>query len=387
MVNKFFSLLALAAMRVRGDDSDKPPSSMTRAFADGLHNTFDYDKGGLNSVPTRDYTIAQWNEGMLPKVCYDAATNDKRCDKGNYDVYDITYNDCDDPWTVCRCKDSDMALKDIAEQLGRIPVGVRQWIRFTQFYPGGSAFTTGQDITFFGNFNESQSVFVHEATHNLDRWVAGDDSDWYSFTDQWRSYPDTGDTCVPDDYAMSSYTENFAQVGVLVAYDANVDTVWSIGDAKRCLFAQFKRAASLIHDSWKYKPDAKCSKRIQEDDSPPTCISDDFKNQGKCDGVTYVDDKSKKLVRKREPSVERIGNKIHPDNQPRIDAMLSHMKRDHDHGHDQPMRKRDHDHDQPMKKRVPVERVGDHISDDNKEHIDAEINRMRGSAGRRRWFA
>jgi hypothetical protein len=139
-------------------------------------------------------------------------------------------------------------------------------VRFTQFYDASaSAFTTGQDITFFGNFSESQSVFVHEASHNLDRWVAGDSSDWYSFTDKWRSYPETGDTCVPDNYAMASWTENFAQIGVLVAYDANVDTVWSLDKAKRCLFAQFKRAAALTHSTWKYTPGAKCTKRIQEE--------------------------------------------------------------------------------------------------------------------------
>jgi hypothetical protein len=136
---KHLALLAVAAAAGVRADGDKPPSSMTRAFPNGLHQTFDFDKGGLMSVPTRPYDIKQWNQGvggptqcyhlqgspatdtaaqMLPKVCYDAAKNDKRCDVTNYEVFDITYDDCDDPWTVCRCKDSPMPTKNIAEQLG-----------------------------------------------------------------------------------------------------------------------------------------------------------------------------------------------------------------------------------------------------------------------------
>jgi len=139
-------------------------------------------------------------------------------------------------------------------------------VRFTQFYnQGPSAFTDGQDITFFGDFSQSHSVFVHEATHNLDRWIAGDSNNWYSYTDAWRSWTNTQDSCVPDGYAMASYTEDFAQTGVLVAYDANVAPLHKTEGASDCFKTQYARAGKEIRKTWKYDAGRRCKQRIQEE--------------------------------------------------------------------------------------------------------------------------
>lgn len=57
------------------------------------------------------------------------------------------------------------------------------------------------DLTFFGNCSSSESVFLHETSHNLDYRVVGAGS-WYSQTDEWKTKVAQG-SCVADNYAKS----------------------------------------------------------------------------------------------------------------------------------------------------------------------------------------
>ncbi|KAG6356434.1 hypothetical protein INS49_015822 [Diaporthe citri] len=73
--------------------------------------------------------------------------------------------------------------------------------------------------------DRAESVFLHETSHNLDYRVVGAGL-WYSQTADWKNKVAQG-SCVADNYAKTTYTEAFAQVGVMAFYNANVGSIWN----------------------------------------------------------------------------------------------------------------------------------------------------------------
>ncbi|KAK3685243.1 conidiation-specific protein (con-13) [Podospora appendiculata] len=205
MRSSFFKLLAGLAISGAVLAQDGPPESYAEAFPSGL-DVLDTYSGGLNSLRYPRYTKTKWPWGKVPQYCYVDATGDtpNYCDVYHIEVYEITYSD--------------------------LPVKARQWNRYVASYNGSecSAYSVTTDLSFFGNCQGKQSVFFHELTHNLDRWVAGADLDAsYSDTSDWADVI-SQDTCVTDGYAKSSWAEDYAQTGVVAAFDlkvASIDTL------------------------------------------------------------------------------------------------------------------------------------------------------------------
>ncbi|KAF8177135.1 hypothetical protein K438DRAFT_1606785 [Mycena galopus ATCC 62051] len=127
----------------------------------------------------------------------------------------VTYEDCGDAFTVCRCDDANMTLATAVDRLGRVPVGLRRFVgtvfvlenSVTEAYTNLS---TG-DIHLFGDC--AMDTWVHESTHAFD----------------YASYPvhsnSTGweqaiadDSCVPDQYSLTNQVEDFAQMSVMKVY-------------------------------------------------------------------------------------------------------------------------------------------------------------------------
>lgn len=89
-----FTVLALGLLADRalsGDDA--PPRNYDLAFSNGLH-PLDSDQGGLNGMPTSNYTAVKWPWGTIPQVCYDIAKSyDGYCEVYDTEVYNVTYSD------------------------------------------------------------------------------------------------------------------------------------------------------------------------------------------------------------------------------------------------------------------------------------------------------
>ncbi|KAK3328169.1 conidiation-specific protein (con-13) [Cercophora scortea] len=228
MQSPLFKLLVSLTLSGAALAQDGPPESYAEAFPDGL-DALDTYSGGLNSLRYPRYAKTKWPWGKVPQYCYDDATGDTPdyCDVYHIEVYEIAYSDCASPTYVCRCNNSPMSIDTIARQYGKLPVKARQWNRYVTSYNGSecSAYSVTTDLSFFGNCQGKQSVFFHELTHNLDRWVAGADLDAsYSDTSDWADVI-SQDTCVTDGYAKSSWGEDYAQTGVVAAFDLKVASV------------------------------------------------------------------------------------------------------------------------------------------------------------------
>ena len=66
--------------------------------------------------------------------------------------------------------EDERAHSDLGSVTSRLPALARQWVRDVFISSGDacSAWANGLDLNFFGQCSGSNSVFVHETTHNLD---------------------------------------------------------------------------------------------------------------------------------------------------------------------------------------------------------------------------
>ncbi|EPS39631.1 hypothetical protein H072_6563 [Dactylellina haptotyla CBS 200.50] len=176
-----------------------------------------FDQGFFSGTASPPYTVQQWAPGKAPQACVnELAWNN--CISGRAVVYNITYNDCNKPWVMCRCENADLSINQMANFFGRMPVHLRSVVRHVMatHQDGCSAYAiTGPDdgdIVMQGNCN-TQSVWLHETGHQLDARGLGTGVGFSTsqiFTDAlWN------DTCVADDYGNTAPWEEFAQMTVV----------------------------------------------------------------------------------------------------------------------------------------------------------------------------
>lgn len=114
--------LGVAAPTDTSSGPDKPamaPPYNTKKFAANLQAT----------VKPRASTKHSWNDNYIPQSCKKIATKFK-LDPNDFSVFDVKYDDCAEPWTMCRHKDAKFTEKDIVDNFGSMPVHVRSYIRY-----------------------------------------------------------------------------------------------------------------------------------------------------------------------------------------------------------------------------------------------------------------
>ncbi|KAL4822056.1 hypothetical protein BDW67DRAFT_7134 [Aspergillus spinulosporus] len=196
--------------------------TLARAELDKPALTPDLDyllEGNSNSLPTVNSQIAVWPSGYIPNDCQDLGSGEGY-NASEFEVYEVTYDDCADPWLFCRHKDVEVDIATAAETFSKLPVKVRDWVRQILLMPGAnSAFAINGNVAFFGTTGSNVDVMIHESAHGLDGFAAFGES--FSSSDGFLAAYDA-DTHVPDNYARSSQAENVAQNTVVAVYDKNV---------------------------------------------------------------------------------------------------------------------------------------------------------------------
>jgi len=182
----------------------------TQLWPQGLGTLFEYN----SSLPAHSYTAVGV---VVPQTCLDYAANggSPYCAAADMIAQDITYDDCSQPWHVCQCTTgSVISIDDLVRQFGRLPVNLRDYVRYVIGFPASSdsAFSESSDMVVFGPdlaTESSLSVFVHESGHDIDQGT----SEGTAWTDAINA-----DTCVPDYYAATNAQEDFAQMNVVALY-------------------------------------------------------------------------------------------------------------------------------------------------------------------------
>ena len=65
----------------------------------------------------------------MPKTCM-SQTERLKLDPYKMKVYEILYEDCPRPWYVCRHETAEMSIEAIADNFGRLPVALRDFVRY-----------------------------------------------------------------------------------------------------------------------------------------------------------------------------------------------------------------------------------------------------------------
>ncbi|KAJ7471096.1 hypothetical protein FB451DRAFT_1037158 [Mycena latifolia] len=205
-----FVQLSFALPRIppRADIPTAPPvSTLTLQPQQPDFGTFDLTSALPPASVTRSVPIP------LPPSCEAYIGPDQEC-TSDMAALNVTFEDCGDAFTVCRCADAEMSTDTVLDRLGRLPVGLRRYAGtlFVLGDPSAHAYTlTTGGTHFFGDC--AMDAWVHEMVHAFD--FANDPPQ--SNSSEWAAAL-AEDTCVPDDYSLTNAVEDFAQVGVLKIY-------------------------------------------------------------------------------------------------------------------------------------------------------------------------
>ncbi|KAG6834429.1 hypothetical protein H0H93_009669, partial [Arthromyces matolae] len=194
---------------------------------------FTFDLG--TALISHDSTVQQITG--VPGNCQDFTSE---CPTA-FQTYNVTYDDCGDTWTICRCTAANMTLDTAVERLGQVPVGLRRYVGTILLSPDleTHAYTlTSGDIHMFGD--TQVDTWVHEAAHAYD-WATGSP---LSGSPDWTEAIGN-DTCVPDTYSQTSVGEDFAQMTVMkifsMVYGNSLPTGWTMD----CMSHQMQYMSSL----------------------------------------------------------------------------------------------------------------------------------------------
>ncbi|KAK0730227.1 hypothetical protein B0H67DRAFT_652072 [Lasiosphaeris hirsuta] len=147
----------------------------------------------------------------------------------DFTVYEVLYNDCDQPFHLCYHKDvSQNTIGPIGMiyNWGLVPIGMRQYVGNAVVIPipndpnlpGRTAHQAGPSVVFQEDFFVRWSVIAHELSHSVDMYKSSTPGLRFSESAEWR-------TAVGDDshlssvYGRSNYVEEFAEIGIMAAYD------------------------------------------------------------------------------------------------------------------------------------------------------------------------
>ncbi|KAK8134424.1 conidiation-specific protein (con-13) protein [Apiospora sp. TS-2023a] len=178
----------------------------------------------LRDLPDHQYDPPKthpWPVGIVPSVCHAYPKNsDNSLDMSRLEVRDVYYNDCEKPWTICRYADSRISWDEAMMVLGKIPVGMRQYVAQVILAPesyakqrvGIGAETWGASTAFLSEMN--LGVAVHEFSHILDLVVGSGpnatEQHMLSNSSSWIEFYNN-DTKVPTDYAATAANDSLVK--------------------------------------------------------------------------------------------------------------------------------------------------------------------------------
>lgn len=248
-----FSLASLASLA--SAQLDKP--IIDPEFPGGGLDSLDEGLNDNLELPGNT-TWDPWDAGWIPEDC---KTITEGAELNPMDVisFNIHYDDCEDPWVMCRHKDSPIDEQTIVDTFGKLPVHFRSFVRHMVFVPGDpSAGSTGDNVQMNGELGIT--VFVHETAHSMDGH-GFPDIGGFSESQIWLDAYNN-DSAVPDAYAQTSQQENFAQQTVVALYDKVVpDGIGTIQPNFEAIQNQYTAIQNYGEDL--ITPGGECTSRLE----------------------------------------------------------------------------------------------------------------------------
>ncbi|KAK3376249.1 hypothetical protein B0T24DRAFT_718641 [Lasiosphaeria ovina] len=185
-------------------------------------------------LSTHTFTLSQWTNGKIPEACYYWAVTADHWNAADFVVYNVTFSDCPTPFVVCYNNKSPKTVSEIATEISRIPIGMRQATSMyvvygdqgsdNPSYTGYMATACWDGIIIGRSSGYFTTSLVHETGHAVDCTLASPDASHpasgssFSGTAAWHSAADTDGYAVTA-YGTGNYAEDFADVGRAVLLD------------------------------------------------------------------------------------------------------------------------------------------------------------------------
>ncbi|KAI1337151.1 hypothetical protein F5Y15DRAFT_418210 [Xylariaceae sp. FL0016] len=168
------------------------------------------------------HNISVWAHGWIPESCKIMGESEGY-PASSFDVFQVAYADCDQPWIMCRQKESKTKVEEMAEVFGKIPLGMREYnahlISVPEFSSGWAALTQGASTMLRDGVWHWSNVLVHEVTHSVDAFahlpVA---PDGLSTSQVWRDNY-SQDRATISDYGRANWFENLAETAAPALYN------------------------------------------------------------------------------------------------------------------------------------------------------------------------
>lgn len=163
------------------------------------------------------YSVTEWEPDFYPQACISESQSNNKCPVSDLKVYDVTYEDCPQPWTMCRCSGSQVTPERLFEFFARVPVKARAEIRHMFAWPdqeGLAAYAFGPDIGLTnplqtGDGKQDMNAIIHEAGHVLDQG-ASDSPEMIDAINR--------DDCALRPYSLVSRGENLGNLMVMTYF-------------------------------------------------------------------------------------------------------------------------------------------------------------------------
>ncbi|KAL9570481.1 hypothetical protein ACKAV7_005369 [Fusarium commune] len=167
-----------------------------------------------------------------------------------------------------RHHDAPLSINDMAENFGRLPVRMRNFVRVQFAVPQKGGGIRGQtdsdlgDIIWYGDVARYLRFWIYEAGHAIDRNI-GPSKDDYSKSSAWLDeYEKDGFIC--DDYAKINHAENFSQEVIVSLFDKVVPNgLGGVSPNWNNIFHQYSTVQAMLGDI--LTPGGTCQRRFADD--------------------------------------------------------------------------------------------------------------------------
>ncbi|KAJ7909066.1 hypothetical protein B0H13DRAFT_2494232 [Mycena leptocephala] len=202
------SSLPLVAANLHFANLDAAPPPLPALTLEPQASGFDFDL--YSALSPASNTLTDLSE--LPGACASYVGPGKECTT-NLIATNVTFEDCGDPFIVCRCADATMSMDTVLDRLGRVPIGLRRYVALLSSsmtrnpclhthqwgHPFIRRLRDGHDIPTVEPFIDFATATPHSSAPGWSQAI-------------------TNDACAPDNYSLTNRVEDFAQMSVMKTY-------------------------------------------------------------------------------------------------------------------------------------------------------------------------
>ena len=240
------------------------------------------DSAFMRYLDTKKFELSEWTGDLMPAECQAYIEHDG-FNEADFTMYNVTYTDCSTPFVLCHSKNSGKTPSQIAVEISRIPITMRQ--STSMFLVYGDMLTdrpehtrhiaascehglvVGRPEGFF------ITALVHEVAHSMDCTLVSPDAEPGSFGTDFTSTSTWQDAVDKDGFAVShygttSYVENYADAARLVLLDNIYPKGLKAFVGNHPNMTQIKNQLDVIKKSdggklYDYNKDDKCDSKLK----------------------------------------------------------------------------------------------------------------------------